>query len=223
MKVAIVVFPGTSCEFDVHEVLKEQFSIEAKFVSPEETNLQSYDVILIPGGASYGDAIRPGAVAARQPVMDAIREASQQGKLIIGIGNGFQILLEAKLLPGILLQNKDLKFICQGQKLKVENNSPFTKNYDDGEIISIPIAHKFGQYYCDEKTYEKLVEEKRIVFTYYENNPNGSIGNIAGIVNEERNVLGMMPHPERACNQLFGSNDGRKFFQSIVEHGRNLK
>lgn len=221
MKVAIVVFPGTSCEADVRNVVENKLELKADYVTHECNDLDPYDVIFLPGGASYGDALRPGAIAARQPVMKAIQEAAEAGKTILGIGNGFQILLEAGLLPGVLLKNSNLKFVCKSMKLKVENNDTmFTADFEESEIISIPIAHGYGQYYCDQDTLNTLQNNNQIAFTYASENPGKSIENIAGIINEAGNVLGMMPHPERATDLLFGSTDGLRLFQSIVRNRR---
>ncbi|WP_062106217.1 phosphoribosylformylglycinamidine synthase subunit PurQ [Bacillus niameyensis] len=221
MKIAIVVFPGTSCEADVRSVIENNLEIPAEYVGHDCNNLDSFDVILLPGGASYGDALRPGAIAARQPVMKAIQEAAEAGKTVLGIGNGFQILLESGLLPGVLLKNSNLKFICKSMKLKVVNNDTmFTANFEEAEVISIPIAHGYGQYYCDRDTLNMLQNNDQIAFTYVSENPGESIENIAGIINQAGNVLGMMPHPERATDLLFGSTDGLRIFQSIVRNRR---
>lgn len=221
MKIAIVVFPGTSCEADVRKVIEKQLEIEAEYVDHDRTDLTDFDAIFLPGGASYGDAIRPGALAAVEPVAEAIREVAEQGKPVIGIGNGFQILLEIGLLPGTMLKNTKLKFICKPLTIQVENNDTiFTSEYERNEEISIPIAHGFGQYYCTQEQLDELRQNKQIIFTYKSENPNGSIENIAGITNKEGNVLGMMPHPERATDPLLGSTDGLKLFQAIVRNGR---
>ncbi|MCJ8008023.1 phosphoribosylformylglycinamidine synthase subunit PurQ [Lederbergia wuyishanensis] len=220
MKFAVVVFPGTSCEVDTFDVIKKKLNEEVEYVSHLSENLDAYDAILIPGGASYGDAVRPGAIANMQPVMKAVKTAAESGKLVLGIGNGFQILLEAGLLPGAMLKNINLKFICKPTQLKVENNdTAYTSAYEKGEQLNIPIAHGKGNYYCDEATLSELKENNQIIFTYT-SNPNGSIENIAGITNKQGNVLGMMPHPERAVDSLFGSEDGLKIFQSIVRNWR---
>lgn len=220
MKFAVVVFPGTSCEVDTYDVIKNNLNEEVEYVSHLSENIDAYDAILIPGGASCGDAVRPGAIANMQPVMKAVQKAAESGKLVFGIGNGFQILLEAGLLPGAMLKNINLKFICKPTQLKVENNdTAYTSAYEKGEQLNIPIAHGKGNYYCDEATLAELKENNQIIFTYT-SNPNGSVENIAGITNKQGNVLGMMPHPERAVDSLFGSEDGLKIFQSIVRNWR---
>jgi len=220
VKFAVVVFPGTSCEVDTYDVIKNNLNEEVEYVSHLSENLDAYDAILIPGGASCGDAVRPGAIANMQPVMKAVQKAAESGKLVFGIGNGFQILLEAGLLPGAMLKNINLKFICKPTQLKVENNdTAYTSAYEKGEQLNIPIAHGKGNYYCDEATLAELKENNQIIFTYT-SNPNGSVENIAGITNKQGNVLGMMPHPERAVDSLFGSEDGLKIFQSIVRNWR---
>lgn len=221
MKIAIVVFPGTTCEADLYAALKQTTGEEAKFVRHDAENLEGFDAILIPGGASYGDAVRPGAIAKRQPVIKEIVKAAEAGKLVLGIGNGFQILLEAGLLPGAMLRNDHLKFVCKPVKLQVANNdTPFTSLYDNGEIITIPVAHMKGNFYCSEAELKQLQDNNQIIFTYTSENPNGSLADIAGIMNEKRNVLGFMPHPERVVDQLLGSTDGVKLFQSIVQNWR---
>lgn len=221
MKIAIVVFPGTTCEADTFEAAGQVSGVKATYVSHDETDLDSFDAILLPGGAAYGDAIRPGAIAKRQPVMGAVKKAAEAGKPVVGIGNGFQILLEAGLLPGTVLQNETLKFVCKHMELFVQNSDTcFTSLYENGEKIKMPIAHKVGRYFCDEATYKQLKENNQVIFTYTSENPNGSIGGIAGITNERRNVLGLMPHPERAIDTLLGSTDGVKLFQSIERNWR---
>ncbi|MBS4198050.1 phosphoribosylformylglycinamidine synthase subunit PurQ [Bacillus sp. FJAT-49732] len=221
MKFAVVVFPGTSCEVDTYDVIKNKLNEEVQYVNHLNESLDEYDCVVIPGGASYGDAVRPGAIANMQPVMKAVKKAAESGKLVFGIGNGFQILLEAGLLPGAMLKNKNLKFICKPTQIKVENNdTAFTFAFEKGEEISVPIAHGKGNYYCDEATLAQLKTNNQIVLSYTSENLNGSIENIAGITNKEGNVLGMMPHPERAVDSLFGSEDGLKIFQSIVRNWR---
>ncbi|OAK70944.1 phosphoribosylformylglycinamidine synthase subunit PurQ [Lederbergia galactosidilytica] len=216
MKVAIVVFPGTSCGEEMYTVCSNQLKLEAVYVRENEANLDDYDAILLPGGASYGDAIRPGAIAALQPVMSAIKRTVEAGKPVLGIGNGFQILTEAGLLPGVLLKNDRLKFKCVPMKLVVQNNETFwSKNYEQNEKISIPIAHGYGRYHCDSETLQSLKDNRQIIFTYAEENPNGSTESIAGISNQAGNVVGMMPHPERAVEEILGSVDGIKLFQAL--------
>lgn len=223
MKFAVVVFPGTSCEVDMYHAIKDELGEEVEYVSHETTDLSKFDGVIIPGGSSYGSYLRSGALAARTNVMAEVKKFAEAGKPVLGVSNGFQILTEAGLLPGALLQNKDLKFICSTVQLKVNNNETlFTNEYEKDEVINIPIAHRDGNYYCDEETLEKLKANNQIVFTYSGENPNGSLSDIAGIVNEKGNVLGMMPHPERAVDTLLGSEDGLKLFKSIVKQWREL-
>lgn len=223
MKFAVVVFPGSSCEVDMYHAIKDGLGEEVEYVRHDATDLSKFDAILIPGGASFGNYLRSGALASRTKVMDEIKKAAEAEKPILGVSNGFQVLTEAGLLPGHFLKNKDLKFICSQVQLKVENNETiFTNEYEKDEIVNIPIAHADGNYYCDGETLAKLKANNQIVFTYANENPNGSVENIAGIVNEKGNVLGMMPHPERAVEALLGSEDGLKLFKSIVKQWREL-
>lgn len=221
MKFAVLVFPGSNCDIDMYHAIKDELGEEVEYVWHDATDLSEYDGILVPGGFSYGDYLRCGAMASQSNVMKEVKKAAEEGKPILGVCNGFQILTEAGLLPGALLRNKNLKFICQTVPLKVENNNTlFTNQYEQGDIINIPIAHGEGNYFCDEETLKKLQENNQIVFTYFGENPNGSLQNIAGIINERGNVLGMMPHPERAVDCLLGSDDGLKLFKSIVKQWR---
>lgn len=221
MKFAVLVFPGSNCDIDMYHAVRDELGEEVNYVWHDATDLKKYDGILIPGGFSYGDYLRCGAMASLSNVMEEVKKAAEEGKPILGVCNGFQILTESGLLPGVLLRNKHLKFICKTVKLKVENNhTVFTNQYEQGETIRIPIAHGEGNYYCDEDTLKKLQENNQIVFTYHGENPNGSLQNIAGIINERGNVLGMMPHPERAVDSLLGSDDGLKLFKSIVKQWR---
>jgi phosphoribosylformylglycinamidine synthase len=218
VKLAVVAFPGSSK--DVYEALTDQLHLDAEIVPEQTTNLANYDGIMIAGGASYGDYLRPGAIASTKKVIHAVREQAAAGKPVLGIGNGFQVLTEAGLLPGALLQNESLLFTSGKQAVTVENNDTlFTATYDKGESVQFPVAHKYGNYYCDEETLETLKKNHQIVFTY-QTNPNGSIENIAGITNEQGNVLGMMPHPERALEAILGSEDGAKLFKSLAEKWR---
>lgn len=192
-----------------------------EYVWHSTDNLDQYDGILLPGGFSYGDYLRSGAIARFSNVMAEVVKAAQAGKPVLGVCNGFQILLEAGLLPGAMRRNEGLKFICRNVGLKVENNqSMFTTGYELNETITIPVAHGEGNYYCDDETLAELKQNNRILFTYDGENPNGSLEQIAGITNEQGNVLGMMPHPERAVDSLLGSKDGLKIFQSIVKNWR---
>lgn len=221
MKFAVLVFPGSNCDIDMYHAVRDELGEEVDYVWHDATDLKKYDGILIPGGFSYGDYLRCGAMASLSNVMEEVKKAAEEGKPILGVCNGFQILTESGLLPGVLLRNKHLKFICKTVQLKVENNhTVFTNQYEQGETIRIPIAHGEGNYYCDEDTLKKLQENNQIVFTYHGENPNGSLQNIAGIINERGNVLGMMPHPERAVDSLLGSDDGLKLFKSIVKQWR---
>ncbi|MGD6805104.1 phosphoribosylformylglycinamidine synthase subunit PurQ [Rossellomorea vietnamensis] len=221
MKFAVIVFPGSNCDIDMYHAIKDEIGEEVEYVWHDADNLEDYDAILLPGGFSYGDYLRCGSIARFSNVMSEVVKAAQAGKPVLGVCNGFQILLEAGLLPGALLRNDGLKFICRTVPLKVENNETlFTGSYEKGEVLQVPVAHGEGNYYCDENTLRELKENNRIVFSYDGGNPNGSTAAIAGITNAAGNVLGMMPHPERAMDDLLGSADGLKLFQSIVKHWR---
>lgn len=220
MRFACIVFPGSNCDVDMYHAIRDELGEEVEYVWHTETNLDSYDGILLPGGFSYGDYLRCGAIARFSNVMEAVKKAAQEGKPVLGVCNGFQVLLEAGLLPGAMRRNTNLKFICRPVTLVVENNETmFTTGYDLKQEITIPVAHGEGNYYCDEETLKKLEANKQIVFKY-KNNPNGSIIDIAGITNEQGNVLGMMPHPERAVDELLGSKDGLLLFKSILRNWR---
>lgn len=222
MNFAVIVFPGSNCDIDMYKAVEDCLAQPVDYVWYQETDLSKYDVILIPGGFSYGDYLRPGAMASFAPAMEQVKKAAAEGKLVLGVCNGFQVLTEAGLLPGALRRNQSLKFRCEMIELKVENNeTPFTLDYDNGEFIKIPIAHGDGNYYCDEETLKQLEESNRIVFRYEGNNPNGSIAEVAGIINEAGNVLGMMPHPERAVHEWLGSEDGKRMFTSILKYWRD--
>jgi phosphoribosylformylglycinamidine synthase subunit PurQ / glutaminase len=221
MKFAVLVFPGSNCDLDCYKAVESTIGQPVEYVWHTATDLSSYDCIIVPGGFSYGDYLRCGAIARFAPVMGALVEAAAQGKTIIGICNGFQILTEAGLLPGALMRNQTLKFRCHSTMLKVENNNTaFTSEYAAGEEIDIPIAHGEGNFYCDEATLRELEANNQIVFRYAGENPNGSVGNIAGVCSKDGNVLGMMPHPERAVSQLLGSEDGVRIFKSILNTWR---
>ncbi|WP_416828863.1 phosphoribosylformylglycinamidine synthase subunit PurQ [Ectobacillus polymachus] len=219
MKFAVIVFPGSNCDVDMYHAIQDELGEEVEYVWHDETSLDEYDAILLPGGFSYGDYLRCGAISRFSNVMNAVIEAANAGKPVLGVCNGFQILVEAGLLPGALIRNKNLKFMCRTVELRVENKSLFTSQYEIGDIIRIPIAHGEGNYYCDEQTLKALEENHQIAFRYIDN-PNGSIANIAGITNERGNVLGMMPHPERAVDALLGGDDGLKLFKSILKYWR---
>ncbi len=220
MKFAVIVFPGSNCDLDMYHAIKDELGEEADYVWHDEKDLSGYDAILLPGGFSYGDYLRCGAISRFSNVMSEVVKAAEAGIPILGVCNGFQVLTEAGLLPGALLRNKNLKFMCRTVGLKVANNETiFTAGYEKEQVIQIPIAHGEGNYYCDEETLASLKANNQIVFTYADN-PNGSVENIAGIVNERGNVLGMMPHPERAVNELMGGSDGLALFKSIVKQWR---
>ncbi|WP_226671669.1 phosphoribosylformylglycinamidine synthase subunit PurQ [Rossellomorea aquimaris] len=221
MKFAVIVFPGSNCDIDMYHAIKDEIGEEVDYVWHDADNLENYDAILLPGGFSYGDYLRSGAIARFSNVMKEVVKAAEQGKPVLGVCNGFQVLLETELLPGAMRRNDSLKFICKTVPLTVENNETmFTNGYEKNDVIQIPIAHGEGNYFCDEETMITLKENNQIVFTYTDENPNGSVENIAGITNKAGNVLGMMPHPERAMDTLLGSEDGKKLFQSIVKHWR---
>lgn len=219
MKFAVIVFPGSNCDMDMLWAVKDVLGAEAEYVRHDETSLAGFDGVLLPGGFSYGDYLRCGAIARFSAITDEIIRFAEEGKPVFGTCNGFQVLLEAGLLPGALLRNESLHFICKTVPLKIVNNHTiFTSSYEKEEEIQLPIAHGEGNYYCDEETLGKLKENNQIVFTYANNNPNGSVENIAGIINEKGNVLGMMPHPERSVEELLGCSDGLRLFQSIVKN-----
>ncbi|RFU68904.1 phosphoribosylformylglycinamidine synthase subunit PurQ [Peribacillus saganii] len=221
MKFAVIVFPGSNCDADMYHAIKDSLGEDVEYVPHTASSLEGFDGVLLPGGFSYGDYLRSGAIARFSNVMPEVIRAAEAGKPVLGVCNGFQILLEAGLLPGAMRRNDSLKFICKPTILKVENaNTQFTNAYTEGETIQIPVAHGEGNYYCDERTLSELKDNNRIVFTYDGENPNGSVSDIAGIINEQGNVLGMMPHPERAADSLLGSKDGLKLFQSIVKSWR---
>jgi len=221
MKFAVIVFPGSNCDLDMYHAIKDELGEEVEYVWHDETDLSGFDGVLLPGGFSYGDYLRCGAISRFSNVMSEVVKAAEAGKPVLGVCNGFQVLTEAGLLPGALLRNKNLKFMCRTVGLKVVNNeTQFTSEYKKDEVIQIPIAHGEGNYYCDEETLASLKANNQIVFTYASENPNGSIEDIAGIVNKKGNVLGMMPHPERAANDIMGGSDGLALFKSIVKQWR---
>ena len=216
-KCAVLVFPGSNCDNDAYYVLNKTFNIEVDFVWHKNSNLDSYNMILIPGGFSYGDYLRTGAIAKFSPIMKEVVSKSKKGTPIIGICNGFQILLECGLLPGALINNKKIKFLSKDVVLEVNNNSSvFTNKLKIGDRLKMPIAHREGNYIANDETLKLLQDNDRILFKYL-NNPNGSQLDIAGISNDMGNVLGMMPHPERACDKILGSEDGKLIFESILE------
>ena len=225
MRFGVVVFPGTWSDVDCFHVISEVFEQPVDYVWHKETDLSKYDCIVLPGGFSYGDYLRPGAIARFSPVMKSVAEFAAKGGLVLGICNGFQILCEAGLLPGILRPNVHLEFRCQWVNLRVETTaSPYTGQSKAGQVIRVPISHGEGNYYADADTIAELEDGDRIIFRYSTAegevtegaNPNGSLDNIAGIANARGNVLGMMPHPERCCEDLLGGTDGRYIFQSLI-------
>jgi phosphoribosylformylglycinamidine synthase len=224
-KFGVVIFPGSNCDHDCYYVIKHVLKERVEFIWHKDKDLNNYDCIILPGGFSYGDYLRAGAIAKFSPVMNEVIKYANKGGLVIGICNGFQILLESGLLPGAMIKNKSLKFICKHVYLKVENNdTPFTNSYKTNEVIKLPIAHAEGNYYVDRDTLKELVDNRQILFRYSdkdgeideESNPNGSVYNIAGICNKGRNIAGMMPHPERGAEAILGNEDGRRLFESII-------
>ena len=224
MKIGIAVFPGTWSETDTHYATQDVLGITSEYIWHKDQNLNNVDFIILPGGFSYGDYLRTGAIASFSPIMEKIKAFANSGGPVLGICNGFQILCESNLLPGILIRNKTLSFVCKNSNLKVNNNSKFTNLYKKDQIIKIPISHGEGNYQADKNTINKLEEENRVIFRYSSRsgdtseqyNPNGSINNIAGIINDAGNILGMMPHPEKACEKIIGSDDGLGIFSSII-------
>lgn len=217
MKFAVIVFPGSNCDADMLWAIRDIVGVEAEYVRYDETSLQGYDGVLLPGGFSYGDYLRCGAIARFSAIMKEVVRFAEEGKPVFGTCNGFQILTEAGLLPGVLRKNESLRFICKTVPLKVNNQTAFTSEYETDEIIQLPVAHGEGNYFCDEQTLQELKANNQIVFTYA-GNINGSVANIAGITNKAGNVLGMMPHPERAMEALLGSEDGKRFFASMLKN-----
>ena len=217
MKFAVIVFPGSNCDADMLWAIRDIVGVEAEYVRYDETSLQGYDGVLLPGGFSYGDYLRCGAIARFSAIMNEVVRFAEEGKPVFGTCNGFQILTEAGLLPGVLRKNDSLRFICKTVPLKVNNQTAFTSEYETDEIIQLPVAHGEGNYFCDDQTLQELKANNQIVFTYAEN-INGSVANIAGITNKAGNVLGMMPHPERAMEALLGSEDGKRFFASMLKN-----
>jgi phosphoribosylformylglycinamidine synthase len=225
MKFGVLVFPGSNCDQDAYDVIAEVAQRPVTFLWHDSEDLQGVDAVLVPGGFSYGDYLRTGAIARFSPVMQAVKRFAAEGGPVLGICNGFQILTESGLLPGALMRNAGLKFISKQIHVRTETtDSPFTNQLKKGDVLQLPIAHMEGNYYCDAETLRQLEAEDRVAFRYStpegaitpEANPNGSLGNIAGVLNEKRNVLGLMPHPERASEALLGSADGWKMFSSLV-------
>jgi phosphoribosylformylglycinamidine synthase I len=225
VKFGVIVFPGSNCDHDAYHVISKHVGQPVAFIWHRDTDLSTYDAVIIPGGFSYGDYLRAGALARFSPVMNSLKQFAAKGKLVLGICNGFQILCEAGLLPGALIRNRDLHFICEHVNVRMESaNTPFTNEFATGSVLRMPIAHADGNFVCDDDTFDELRREDRIIFRYCDRdgqttataNPNGSRDNIAGICNRERNVMGLMPHPERACEDLLGSSDGQDLFRSLA-------
>ena len=225
MKFGVVIFPGSNCDTDAWHALHDQMGAPVEYVWHQETDLSGFDCVILPGGFSYGDYLRTGAIARFSPVMNAVSEFADRGGLVIGICNGFQILLEAGLLPGAMMRNQGQLFICRYVNVRVEStNSPYSRAIQQGAVLRIPIAHGEGNYYCDAATLAELKANDQIIFRYCdadgnltpEGNPNGSLDSIAGICNKQRNVLGMMPHPERCSDPILGSADGRRVWESLL-------
>ena len=231
MKFGVLVFPGSNCDHDTYHVVSELAQQPVTFLWHDSPSLENCDAIVVPGGFAYGDYLRTGAIARFSPVMQSVKKFASDGGLVLGICNGFQILCEAGLLPGALMRNAGLKYICKQVYLRTETtDTPFTETLRKGEVVKIPIGHMEGNYFCDEATLKTLQSEDRIVFRYttaqgeitQEANPNGSLDHIAGILNEGRNVLGMMPHPDRSSEGLLGSSDGLRIFESMVRQGSGV-
>jgi len=216
MKFAVINFPGSNCDMDLYYAIRDGIKQEVELVDYRATSLAGFEGVLIPGGFSYGDYLRSGAIAVHAPIVKEIIRFANEGKIVLGICNGFQILTELGLLPGALIQNEKSRFICETVDLQVVNNqTAFTNHYQENEVINIPVAHGEGRYYCDDATLADLKANDQIAFKYVDN-INGSVEHIAGITNKQKNVLGMMPHPERAIEKILGSDDGLKLFQSII-------
>ena len=225
MRFGVLVFPGSNCDHDCYHAVKHVFGQEAEYIWHKTSDLKKFDCLILPGGFSYGDYLRTGAIARFSPVMAEVERFAKRGGLVMGICNGFQILCESGLLPGVLTRNRDLKFICENANVRVENaETPFTKAYKKGQVLTLPIAHADGNYFADSDTIKRLEDNGRVVFRYStidgkilpEANPNGSINNIAGVINEKGNVIGMMPHPERMCEKILGGIDGKGVFGAIL-------
>ena len=231
MRFGVIIFPGTWSDKDCFHVLDDVFVQPVDYIWHKETDLSQYDCLIIPGGFSYGDYLRAGAIARFSPVMQSLENFVMEGGLVYGICNGFQILCEAGLLPGVLTRNSHLQFRCEWVTVRVESNdSPFTQSAETGQLLRVPISHGEGNYFADQKTLDELETNGRVLFRYSNDsgdivpgaNPNGSINNIAGITNEAGNVLGMMPHPERCCEEIVGGVDGKVIFNSIIESSRKI-
>jgi phosphoribosylformylglycinamidine synthase len=219
MKSAVVVFPASNCDRDAAVALEQITGTRPLMVWHGDSELPDVDLVVLPGGFAHGDYLRCGAMAARSSIMRDVKTKAESGLAVLGICNGFQVLAEAGMLPGALMRNADLKYVCRPVALEVnETQSAFTRKYDKGQQVTFPVAHGEGNYFADDTTLDRLEGEGRVVFRYVAgNNPNGSLRNIAGILNEKRNVLGLMPHPERVCDPLLGGTDGRALFESLLE------
>jgi phosphoribosylformylglycinamidine synthase I len=217
MKFGVVIFPGSNCDHDCYYAIKTVTGKPVEFVWHQDTSVKGFDAVILPGGFAYGDYLRTGALAKFSPVMQAVRDFADKGGLVIGICNGFQILTEAGLLPGALMRNSNMKYICKFLQIRTETtDTPFTNQLKKGQVLNVPIGHGEGNYFADEDTLKELEGNGQVAFRYLEN-PNGSIHDIAGIVNKGRNVLGMMPHPDRSSEQILGSTDGKLIFESMVD------
>ena len=225
MKFGIVVFPGSNCDADCFHIAKDLLGCEAEYVWHKETDLKGADAVILPGGFAYGDYLRAGALARFSPVMESVAEFARAGGAVLGICNGFQVLLEAGLLPGAVRVNKGLRYVCRDVFMRVESNeTAFTRLYEEGSVVKMPIGHGEGNYTASPETLEQLDRERRVVFRYCDEqgrvseaaNPNGAAGNIAGIANREGNVVGLMPHPDRCSERLLGNDVGRRMFESVV-------
>ena len=220
MKIAVIVFPGSNCDVDIYEALHSVCGADVQYVSHKATSLDGFDAVMLPGGFSYGDYLRCGAIARFANIIPAIKKMADEGKFVFGTCNGFQILTEMGLLPGALKQNDSMQFVCKPIDLTVENNrTPFTSRYQQDQQIVLPIAHGDGSFYADPATIDQLEQNHQVVFRYAHENPNGSLNDIAGICNKRGNVLGMMPHPERAVEEILGGTDGLPLFKSLLDHG----
>jgi phosphoribosylformylglycinamidine synthase len=231
MKFGVVVFPGSNCDHDTYHVISKVIGQPVDFIWHKQESVEGFDAIILPGGFSYGDYLRSGAIARFSPVMQAVKSFANEGGLVLGICNGFQILCEAGLLPGVLLKNRDQKFICEHVNVRVEHTeTPFSSAYQTGQVLRLPIAHGDGNYFCDDATLQQLESNQQIIFRYCDAageitdaaNPNGSLHNIAGVCNANRNVLGLMPHPERAAEDVLNSHDGLAMFHSLTVTLRDL-
>lgn len=231
MKFGVVVFPGSNCDHDTYHVISKVIGQPVDFIWHKQDSVEGFDAIILPGGFSYGDYLRSGAIARFSPVMQAVKTFADAGGLVLGICNGFQILCESGLLPGVLLKNRDQKFICEHLNVRVEHTeTPFTNGYQANQVLRLPIAHGDGNYFCDDETLAELESNQQIIFRYTDAagnitdavNPNGSRHNIAGICNANRNVLGLMPHPERAAEDVLGNHDGLAMFNSMTITLRQL-